>query len=55
MPDDHQITASWHNVDAKGAPEISHHHAVLHNEQMYIGMGEAKRVKYNRTFIVDYL
>jgi len=53
--DEQLFRGLWFDVPVQGAPQISHHHAVWENGKMYIGMGEAKRIKYNTTYVADLI
>jgi len=53
------LSAHWTPIPTEAmrgkVPMVSHHHAVFYDGKMYVGMGEAKRVKFNSTYVVDFI
>jgi len=49
------LHAHWTLTSTRGEAPLSHHHAVFYDGKMYIGMGEARRVKFNTTYVVDFV
>eukprot|EP01124_Arcella_intermedia_P003169 TRINITY_DN11730_c0_g1_i1.p1 TRINITY_DN11730_c0_g1~~TRINITY_DN11730_c0_g1_i1.p1 ORF type:complete len:349 (-),score=66.84 TRINITY_DN11730_c0_g1_i1:5-1051(-) len=49
-----ESTANWTKINTKGtSPALSHHHAILFNNTILMGMGEVRRKKLHETYLLN--